>query len=318
MSENKKIQYLAVEDIAQNLGIPESDIMRMLGKHSPPTRRDHRGRLAVPITYIHKLTDSDDYLRTVGRAVAAESRLRQKDKGTTDELFKKRRAQLLIRYNSLILDLENFHRKYLLVANRSGPESHGMASYLLLSRAISTLNMMCACLRDGHWYSGSLLRNIDECLDLAHYFSITKAAPYGEATRLRWFRENISPSHADCREAISKWHSSLSNNSEPAEHLELMKELYRKKSKWTHPTYLAIQEIAEYETDGSRRLVRLDYGPCNYERKLYELADFFRSSIWSSFQTLFTCFHLEFGLEDEDLNSLLGYDKMFQEWSNEA
>ena len=169
------------------------------------------------------------------------------------------------------------------------------------------------CLEQGHWYSGSLLRDVDECVDLAQYFSITKGSNSGEVTRLRWFRQNVSPSHATCREAISAWQSLLVGTEVADQHLEVMKELYRKKSKWTHPTYKVIREISSFDTDGKITLAFVDYGPCSYERKIFELAEFFRSSIWSTFQCLWLCFKLEFPLADEDVSLLRDYDRMFQD-----
>jgi len=92
-----------------------------------------------------------------------------------------------------------------------------------------------------------MVREIDECLDLAKYFWIKRGTTEGDTALHKWFRENDAPSHARCREAISEWHASLVGDSSPDDHLDLMRELYRKKSKWIHPTFLAIREVAQYE-----------------------------------------------------------------------
>jgi hypothetical protein len=231
--------------------------------------------------------------------------------------MRQHRAALLASYRPLITELERVHAKYLPSANQAGFESAGMAVYLLLSRVISTLKMHCDCLGLGHWYSGSLLRDVDECLDLAHYFAISKGTPAGDAARQRWFRQNIAPSHATCRQAISKWQASFFGT-ESHDHLELLKELYRKKSKWIHPTYISVREITGFDVNDGVRITSMDYGPCGYEQKLLELTEFFRSSIWSAFQCLCICFQLTLSLSDEDTTLLRDYDRKFQEWTDGA
>ena len=119
--------------------------------------------------------------------------------------------------------------------------------------------------------------------------------------------------HEECRRAISEWRSSVVEGADSAEHLDLMRELYGKKSKWTHPTYASIREITEYVHDCALQVETIDYGPCRNERKLYELTDFFRSSIWSTFQTVWLCFHYRLNLSGEDTAILQRYDRMFQD-----
>jgi hypothetical protein len=316
-SEKKNVQYTAIEDLAADLGIIEWDLKQMIAHLSPPIRLDHRGREAVPITCISDLTNSDEYPHALRRAVLAEQQTRSEDAGQKAEALRKRRAELLNTYEPLISEVERLHLKYLSVANQAGPESSGMAVYLLLSRAISTLRMIRDCLALGHWYSGSLLRDVDECLDLAHYFSISKGTAAGEAARLRWFRQNVAPSHSTCRDAISRWQASLFGT-EADNHRELMKEVYRKKSRWTHPTYLVIREVASFDVAEMPVLTSVDYGPCAYERKLLELAEFFRSTIWNTFQCLFICFHADLALTDEDILLLREYDRKFERWTDRA
>jgi hypothetical protein len=313
-SKKKKAKYVAIEDLATDLGLIEWDLRAILHEivPPPPIRPDHRGREAVPDTCIVDITASSLYATAIHHALISETRQRiAEEKGNGETLLRQSRERLLNEYRPLIAELERVHRKYIASANQAGLESPGMAVYLLISRVISTLKMAHDCLRIGHWYTGSLFREIDECLDLARYFVITKDTPNGTSIRQRWFRLNISPKHSDCREAISTWHTSImgvkANN-----HLELMNELYHKKSKWTHPTYLPIREIASYNVSDTVSLTSVDYGPCNYEGKLLELTDFFRSSIWSTFQCLAICFQLALTLSDEDVSLLHEYDKKFQ------
>lgn len=316
MAKKDKVRYIAVEDIASDLGILETDLLRILKPLSPPIQRDHRGRVAVPVSYIEMISCSDEYPGALTRALSTEAKARSEDRKGADSVLHQRRAQLLSQYEPWISELEAIHHRYLAAANRAGAESGSMAGYLLLSRAIAILKALHACLEEGHWYGGSFLRDIDESLDLAHYFAITNGTEQGERVRRKWFRENAAPQHEECREAISQWRSLVVDGVDATEHLGLMRELYRKKSKWTHPTYASIREITEYTPDGSLQVAAIDYGPCMYERKLYELTDFFRSSIWSTFQILFICFHYGLNLAEEDVVLLKRYNRMFQEYEN--
>lgn len=314
--EKKKVRLVAIEDLATDLGILERDLRAIVREVSPPLSADHRSRPAVPESCIAELAGHGNFPRAVERALVAERRARSHSREDAAAL-RQRRDALLASYRPLIAELERIHAKYLPSANRAGFESSGMAVCLLLSRVIATLKMHCDCLEIGHWYSGSLLRDVDECLDLANYFAIGKGTPGGDAARQRWFRQNASPSHATCRQAISEWQGALFGT-ESDDHLELLKELYRKKSKWTHPTYISVREITDFDVTDRIRIASMDYGPCGDEQKLLELTDFFRSSIWSAFQCLYICFQLALSLSEEDATLLRDYDRRFQEWTDEA
>ena len=310
--KKKEVQYVAIEDLATDLGLIEQDLRAMIRDLSPPMQPDHRGRDAVPVTCISDLMSSTSYASAIQRALIAERRFREQN-SEHDATLRQQRMQLIAGYAPLLAEVERIHLKYLSHANQAGFESSGMAVYLLLSRAISTLKMLSDCLRLGHWYGGSLLRQIDECLDLAHYFAISKDTTAGQNARERWFRQNVSPTHATCREAISSWQASLFGT-ETESHLELMKELYRKKSKWTHPTYLSVREVTSFDvTVGGVTIASINYGPCSYEGKLAELTEFSCSSILSTFQCLCICFQLTLGLTDEDFAVLREYDRKLQE-----
>jgi len=166
----------------------------------------------------------------------------------------------------------------------------------------------------GYWFSGSFLREIDETLDVAYYFIISENKDAGQKNLTNWFRYNKAPKHHTCREAISKWKSSINSDHNEAYNRSLMNELYDKKSKWIHPTLNPIREIMIFEEfDGKIITKGYDYKSCGYERKLNELAHFFRSSIWTTYQFFFLCFHDRMPLEDEDKILILRYNKLFQQ-----
>ena len=304
----KEVRYVAIEDLATDMSVIERDLRVMIGECSLSIRTDYRGREAVPATCVSDLTNSKGYSRAIQRALLAERQSRQRE----DAVFlKQHRAELLASYRLLIAELERVHKKYLESANQAGFESSGMATYLLLSRAISTLKMGCDCLGLGYWNSGSLLRDVDECTDLAQYFAISKDTDAGATALLRWFRQNISPSHSICRQAISIHYAAMLGKGVD-NHLELMKEVYRKKSKWPHPTYISVREVTSFDVSDGVHIASIDYGPCSHEEKLSGLTEFFRSSILSTFQYISICFQMTLGLAGEDASLLSDYDKKLQ------
>lgn len=308
-------KYIAVEYLISSLGLLEREVMSWLIRDKPKAKKDHMGRTSVSVEYIGKYSACKEYSNAFRRAVAAERRSREIDTPQISQRLMSERINLLDSYDACIHDLETIHRKYLDSANRAGYESSVMAAYLLFSRVISTLKMACLCLRNGYWNSGSLLREIDECLDVAQFFVITKGTQRGEKALHQWFRQNRAPKHEDCRKEIALRMASLLEDEE-ARHRELLNELYQKKSKFTHPTYATVREVTKYNVESVITVEEIDYGPCTYERKLHELAHFFRSSIWSTFQTFLLCFIHEFPLLKEDIEYLQIYDKKFQEWDS--
>ena len=89
---------------------------------------------------------------------------------------------------------------------------------------------------------------------------------------------------------------------------------YQAKSKWTHPTYSSIREITEFEADGDPKIIALTYGQCNFEFKLLELTDFFRSSVWTTFQIFHSCMFEALPLTREESDSCAAFDRVFQNW----
>lgn len=309
-------KYIAVDDLISRLGLLDVDVYYWLNRDKPKRRNDHRGRPSVPMEFLERYSSCAEYMGAFSRAVAAEKLSREADHFQIISQLKIERSKLLDIYDVYIGDLEALHRKYLDSANRAGCESSAMATYLLFSRAISTLKMTCLCLRNDYWNSGSLLREIDECLNVAEFFVLTKGASKGEKALRQWFRESRVPNNEDCRKEIANRMTSLDKETDEKQHRELLNELYQKKSKFTHPTYATIREVTKYNVGGIPSVEEIDYGPCSYERKLHELTIFFRSSIWSSFQTFFVCFIQSFPLLEVDIEYLRNYDKKFQEWDS--
>lgn len=320
MSKKKNKQHskinnvIAVKDAAHNLGILQIDIEEWIMTDRPKIYKNYRGRDSLSVEYVTECINRPDYKDKLLISLNSEYSRRISDKlDKQNDLFGSKRAELLTDYKKYIKDLESLHTKYLNKVNVFESETAVTAAYMLFARAIALLNLIRYCIERDYWFAGNILRDIDETLDVALYFIISEATPSGKKNLKKWFRANKAPKHMICREVIAEWQTSINPEHDKEDNKSLMNELYQKKSKWIHPTLNSIRDIINYEIDNDKVKVNgFDYGVCTYERRLYELAQFFRSSIWSTFQLFMLCFRHSLPLEREDIELLLGYDKLFQ------
>jgi hypothetical protein len=314
--ETSRKDFIAIDDLAHDLGLLDSDVMAWVAKDRPQLSSDHRGRPCISTEFLDKYSRSEQYPAALKKSVASQVD-ESVDRSDQSAQLREERQEAISLYGGFIKALEDLHRKYMPVANDHGFESAVMAAYLLFGRALSLLNMGCLCLKHGYWYSGAVLRDIDETIDVALYFVLSNKTKEGESARHRWFRQNMTPKHAVCRAYISKWEVSLGAGPDEENCRELMNELYRKKSKWTHPTFGVIREITTFEVhDDHIDISKMEYGASYIEHKMHELSIFFRSSIFTTFQHFFICFKHAMPLRDEDANYLLSKIRMFQKWDN--
>jgi hypothetical protein len=217
-------------------------------------------------------------------------------------------------YTTFIDDLIQLHQRYKDTAEFHGKESSVLASYLLFSKAISILSCLCDNLSQGYWYVGSMLREIDETLDVALYFIITTENNSVNLELRKWYRLGFSPPHRKCREVISKWQSQLDPSIEQENHKMLMSSLYGIKSKFIHPTFQSIRDSSVLSiSNGEFFIERLCYGKSSRQKRLWELTHFTKSSIWTSFQQFLFLFIDSMPLPQNDIDFLLNYDRKFRE-----
>ena len=313
----RKTEYIAIGDLAHQLGLSEAVVERWIVDNDcqVPLLSDHRGRPSVPSGIIEKLSLHHDYATELRKALLQEERKAEFLSTATEAMqLKKQRTESVENYEDYIKKLSALHRKYINEINAHPFESAPVAAYLLFSRAISLLEQGCFCLKSGYWYTGAILREIDEVVDVAHYLVATENTEEGKRALHGWFRQNKAPKHSVCRRALAKWGAKLNPGTVESEHEMLLNEVYQKKSKWVHPTFSAIREVTKFGVNERVTIVDTDYGVCSREYKLLELTDFFRSSIWTCFQKFLLCFIHGMPLTNEDTNLLLAYDKIFLQW----
>ena len=238
--------------------------------------------------------------------------LEEEAKSLKNNYYSNKIEELLKQYSEDITILEKLNDKYKNKIDILREETALSAAYILYAKVINLLNMTCSCLSAHFFNAGSLLRIIDETIDVAEYFILSENEDKGIIDLKRWFRENISPKHKRCREAISKYKNDILSQTDNE---ELMYELYQKKSKIIHPTRNAIIEnsVLSYEGEG-KKSIQLNYGKHNYAKKIYELTDFFKSSIWTAIQGVFICFYEKMPLEQIDRNKLIELNDKYEEF----
>jgi hypothetical protein len=229
-----------------------------------------------------------------------------------DEILIQKIKKLLEQYRKDIEVLEKIHNKYKNKVNILNDETALVAAYILFAKVINLLNMVCLCLENFYLNAGSLLRIIDETIDVAEYFIISEHTGKGDLALKKWFREDVAPGDFICREELSKNMSSIIQN-KPKANEELMKTLYNLKSKMIHPTRNVILESLIYsKKERISSPNSFEYKGCSYARRLYKLVEFFKSSIQTAFQGFFMCFHEKMPLEKDDKDILISFNDKYE------
>ena len=256
----------------------------------------------------------DEEVRNISKKCLLDSLLsfESDKKNKKDEILIQKTKELLKQYRKDIEVLERTHNKYKNNVNILNDETALVAAYILFIKVINLLNMVCLCLENFYLNAGTLLRIIDETIDVAEYFIISEGTEKGDLDLKIWFREDVSPKNFICREELSKYTSSIIQN-KPEANKELMNTLYQQKSKMIHPTRNFILESLIYsEKEGILLPNSFDYKKCSYARKIYELTKFFESSIWTAFQGFFMCFHEKMPLEKDDKDILISFNDKYE------
>ena len=304
-------QFRAIEDLAFDMGLGERDARAVLAAHGAVIQPDHLDRDAVAISVARLAAQSDDYAPLRDKALADKMFGLPVDGRETRAILRTERLTVIDEYRAAIDALEEIHRRYRVSAHRDGFESSAMAQYLLLSRAIALLRALLDSLAHGHYYALSMMRDIDECLDLAHYFRVTENSERGKRVLRRWFREGQWPSHRECRKSIAKSMSETVGMA-ASKHSALHAEIYRKKSRHIHPSFLAIRDVTGFGTDqsGHTTVDYVTYGPDAQERRLWEAMVFFRASVLlPTTQALCISLCSTIGVEQKDVDDLLAMVK---------
>ena len=317
VSKRKEIttRLIRLKDAAHILGVPLGIMPKLIRVIGCPTLRDNLGVPCISFEDFAGLHENPIVMETANVAFRNESERRIADSASgADKHLEREIRTKLTEYRSYVALLEELHSKYLARIGPVREPSALRAAYLLYARVINLLNMGCVCLEAGYWNAGLVLRQIDEAVQVAEYFSTCEPTPQLRRAVLRWFRENRTPRPADIRRAIADRAIAEIGEEEAKRHLSTMDELYELKSKWVHPAFSPIREtFRTFPIEGTAAVVGFDYGPCSYPRKLHELTLFYRSSIWTAAQGFILCFERQMPLDPEDAARLHGLDRKFND-----
>ena len=247
-------------------------------------------------------------------SMIAETQRRFNDrKQKEDKVFLNKIKAKINNYSNYIRILEEIHKKYNSKLDIVNSETPVIAAYLLYSRIIGLLKMTNFCLKNKFIEAHILIRPIDEAIQLAEYFIISANTDQGKEHLKKWFRENKSPTNSICRKSIAKYMYEFFNIENNEYFEEPLSELYQGKSKSIHHSYNTIREYYKTNFDVNNSLkIEFDYGKSSYPRKLFELVEFFQSSIWTAIQGFTICFHESLPMNSEDINLLSSYDQQFK------
>lgn len=200
---NPKDYFVSFSDAAHILGIMDDDFLEWVKEDNPEIGKDYLNKEAIRYSYLDKCAAKNDYLDKLEKSFLLENK-EVKNSSKKIDFYKKERLSLVDLYTVFIGELINLHKKYAKRAACHGLESPVFAAYLLFSKAISVLSCLCENLKQGYWYVGSMLREIDETLDLALYFILSKDNDSGKLDLKKWYRLGSSPRHLDyCRMAFA-------------------------------------------------------------------------------------------------------------------
>jgi hypothetical protein len=261
-----------------------------------------------------KILCCNEEVRNISKAYLLNSLLSlESDKiSKKDEKFIHKTKELSEQYRKDIEVLEKIHNKYKNNVNILNDETALVAAYILFAKVINLLNMVCLCLENFYLNAGSLLRIIDETIDVAEYFIVSENTEKGNLALKKWFKEDVAPGDFVCREELSKHMSSIIRN-KPKANEELMRTLYYIKSKMIHPTRNVILESLIYsKKERISSPNSFEYKGCSYPRRLYKYVEYFKTSIQTAFQGFFMCFHEKMPLEKDDKDILIFFNDKYE------
>lgn len=306
-------EMTAIDDIAHELGLLVSDLEQWILDRKIEVGLDYKNKPAISSKLKHEISECETYRESIKRSISSDSKLRLYSDSKT-ESYKRQRIDLIEKYRLYIGELEAMHSDHIDIVNNHEFETAENAAFLLVSKAIGCLKMGCDNLSNGYWVAGSIIREIDEAIDTASYFMILKDTEKGKKEIRKWFRKNKAPTHSVCREEIS---NNLANiiGIDKDYFRKNMNELYQSKSKWVHPTFGPIREVSEFDVGNDISIKSLTYGISENEFKLFELTEFYKSSVWSVFQTFLICFSENLPLKQSTIGRLSEIDQEFKKWS---
>lgn len=247
----KKISFTIARE---NLLISEHYFEKLISRKAITVFTNEDSEKYIYESDYKKLCYDDDVKNLSNKIVSDKLSMAFLNKSTNNKdaefIYTQKIKEVLDKYKSNIYILEKMHDKYRYRIDILNEETPLVAAYILLAKAISLLNMAFLCIENKYISSLVLLRSIDEVIDVAEYFIISKNDEVGKNNLKKWFRENESPPNSLCRKVCSRYINDInkSNNSNNKGN-ELYDIIYNIKSKMIHPCRnFIIKSLLDYES----------------------------------------------------------------------
>ena len=226
------------------------------------------------------------------KALLADAGRKEHDAAPHEQqAFERAIEQMLKQYSEDLDTIIAIHAKYDAQIRPLFSKTPEAAAYSLLARAMSLMHMVLTAFHHRHFEAIVLLRLIDEAANLAEYFLIERDTPQGKKDLHAWYCENYSPSQSVCRASIDKWFAQMPISAGLPSMGALLNDLYDAKSKPVHNAHHSIMEGYKSAREKGQLVgLGFEYGDCSNLRKLHELVEFAKSSIWTLVQSISICF----------------------------
>lgn len=317
MPDAKRDRLIQLKEAAHIVGIDPHSLLRLLRAERVRVEPNATQQDCVRASELRRLVESDAAKQAAHRAMANEAIQRREDKDSGAEgRFLSENADAISLYRKYIAELETIHRSYLARIRPLDGKTPIKAAYLLFAQAINLLHLGCLCLENGRQNAGFVLRQVDEVVQLALYFTLCGSESDTQENLCKWYYENRSPSPAEMRRAVAR---NLPAQSAPVadQFLKNITDVYDWKSKWVHPAHTAIREIFYTDPEASSSEIEsFDYQSCTYPRRLLKLTRFFESSVWTVVQHFLLCFLSNNMLTEQDLSRLMKINTEFEARAN--
>lgn len=317
MTRNKYLEatpHVGLDHAALTLGILEKDLYRIIKNNKIQVVRDYSGKPAITKNDIKVLSRVDIIAKLrAKRFQESNKHFNSIERPGAFIELEERYSEIIIFLETKIGRLEEIFNTLYLKINRSEEESALLAAMMLYSKCIALSKAVITLLKSKHWHIGSIIREIMECHSLALYFYQNKDDKEIQEEIIDWFRIEKSPKMIKVRHKSAEYRSKMFKDTSVQYHFDFETDLYNRKSKLVHSTFLAIAETAEFNGLAGTMPTKLNLGKDYRLVNLVDIAEMACGSIQPIFSTFAALIHLA-GLDQKELfNEIRIIDSEFAE-----
>ncbi len=301
-------EHRLLDDFLTSTRISELFVHKMLMELNISTFVTERGITLTKADY-DRLINSVNFKRYYNETLKFANNRYQKDqKVEAKEKFEKRIHSEITWIKKFVCELEGYHRIIVKKYDLINDESADCAACLLFIKAINMFNTVIYCVESKLLCSNVYFRPINEAINLAQYFLLTKESPEGKESLFNWFRDNKTP-RTDIIVSTLKEYSETHTNEIVAHIFSSMSyQLVQTTSKIIHNSYSDTLKHLAFKSDGSKVILDdIEFNGTNNSRELFDYIIYLISLLWSIHMSYQICFELL--IKDIDKDILTKIDK---------